>query len=96
MKIELDCRRANMRFCDQAQNAWNVGPNAKSKSGFKGVKWHKKRHKWYVMISVRGKRFWIGAFDDPREGAIAYDRAAIVYHGKFARTNILRATDALA
>jgi hypothetical protein len=56
-------------------------------SGFKGVIWHKQSKKWYARITLNYKRIDLGLFKDKIQAAIAYNEAAIKYHGEFARLN---------
>ena len=83
----LDCRRANMRLCNRAQNGQNRGFNCNNKSGLKGVAWSKIANRWVAQIMVDGKRHHLGYFTSPEDAALAYDEAARKYHGKFAWVN---------
>jgi len=84
----LDNRRCNLRRCDRGQN----GRNSRKKAGvyasdFKGVGWCKRRKKWTACVNVNGRRTLIGRFDDEEDAAIAYDVAAQVFYGAFAKLN---------
>ncbi|MCK5611795.1 hypothetical protein KAR91_58540 [Candidatus Pacearchaeota archaeon] len=46
-------------------------------------------NKWRVVILKDKKKYHIGYFDCKIEAAKAYNKAAIKYHGEFARLNIL-------
>lgn len=87
----LDCRRANLRECSQAQNGQNRGKNKNNTSGFKGVFWHKQNQMWRVRIHVDGKIVSRGLFPGTDAGkeqaARAYDKAAMELHGEFACLN---------
>jgi len=39
------------------------------------------------MICSDHKKIRLGMYENPEEAARAYDRAALLYHGEFARTN---------
>ncbi|HEY7297856.1 MAG TPA: HNH endonuclease [Xanthobacteraceae bacterium] len=78
-----DNRIANLRECSRWQNARNRG--GRSPSGFKGVS--ADRSKWRARIKVDGRIINLGLFSTPKLAADAYDRAALLYHGEFARTN---------
>jgi hypothetical protein len=82
----LDCRRKNLRPCNDQQNAFNK----KGWSGrkFKGVypcSWNAAR--WRVYIAVANKDIWGGVHESEEGAARAYDELALKYHGEFARLN---------
>jgi hypothetical protein len=81
----LDNRRINLRIATARQNKQNTKIQKSNTSGYKGVT--KDRTKWRAMIRISGKRVHLGMFDDKRDAAIAYNRAAIKYHGDFACIN---------
>jgi hypothetical protein len=82
----LDNRRANLRVCSEQENKWNrVHPIGKS--GFKGVHWYRPTGRWRAIIVIDNRFKHLGIFDDPRDGAAAYDRAAVSAFGDFAVTN---------
>jgi len=79
----LDNRKCNIRACNYSQNAMNR--KYKSKSGFIGVTLKDK--KFRAEITVDGNKFWLGKFKTAVEAGKARDKAAIKYHGEFARLN---------
>lgn len=84
----LNNRRGNLRSCSQAENNWNRGCRTKgSSSGYKGVCIGAGGQRWRVNISVNGKYVFIGEYESIIDAAVAYDRAAVALHGRFARTN---------
>jgi hypothetical protein len=84
----LDNRKANLRPASRAQNGWNRGKSrVKSRSRYKGLAWDNKDKRWEVRISVNGRRIYIGRFEDEMQAARAYDRAARIYHGRYAQVN---------
>lgn len=85
----LDNRRANLRLATHKQNLCNQGIRTDNTSGFKGVTWHKQAGRWQSQIQHHRRNYFLGHFDDPIEAAIAYNDAALKYHGKFARLNII-------
>ncbi len=42
---------------------------------------------YFSRIKVCGKVTHLGAFKDPKDAALAYDCAANIMHGEFAKTN---------
>lgn len=83
----LDCRRENMRLATRKQNAFNRKRPSVNTSGFKGVTLVKPTGKWLAQIEVGGKNMHLGTYESKIEAARAYDKAAIKYHGEFARLN---------
>ena len=84
----LDNRRANLRPATESQNSQNRGIRSDNTSGYKGVGIYKPRGNWRARISPEpGVRITVGYFDTPLEAAIAYDAAAVKYHGEFAVLN---------
>jgi hypothetical protein len=83
----LNNQRANLRVCQSWQNKGNSEKSPGKSSKYKGVCWDKSRNKWIVHIHRENKQFFLGRFDDEREAAQAYDRAAKEHFGEFARTN---------
>lgn len=82
----LDNRRANLRIATRGQNAAN-GRALGGSSRFKGVSWDRSTGKWWVGLSVNYRRITVGRFTDEEEAARAYDAAARLHFGEFARTN---------
>lgn len=79
--------RYNLRLADNSRNQWNSKINRNSKSGYKGVTWHKVQSRWRARISVNNTVNELGYFDDPVKAAKAYDKAALDSFGEFAYTN---------
>ena len=91
---KLDNRIVNLRLATMSENMRNRDGNKDSSSRFCGVAWSKKRQKWLSYIRVpsptgrgRGKMLNLGAFDEEAQAALAYNQAAVIHHGRFAKIN---------
>ena len=82
----LNNRRRNLRPATKRTNGQNRGPNKNNTSGYKGVS--KADSKWSSEIKVGPHRIRLGRFVKKREAALAYDKAARKYFGRFAYQNI--------
>lgn len=84
--IPGDDRWCNLREASCSQNKGNVRPPVTNTSGHKGVTWNKKDKRWRAQIRVSGRRRIIGGFIDKRDAVAAYEHAAKIAFGEFART----------
>lgn len=82
-----DNRRANLRLCTHAENLKNLRRCRRNTSGFKGVSWSRDRGNWYAYIAPAGRSISLGRYATAEEAARAYDAAALVHFGPFARLN---------
>lgn len=83
----LDNRRDNLRSCSISQSNMNRRGSIGSSSKFKGVHWYKCRQEWKSSIYVRGRHYFLGAFQNEDDAAIVYNVAAQLFHGEFAYIN---------
>lgn len=85
----LDNRIKNLRIATRAENAKNSGKNKTNTTGYKGVFIEKKGNyfAYRARIKLNGEKINLGCFKTAVEAALAYDDAAIKYHGEFAFLN---------
>jgi hypothetical protein len=78
----LDCRRSNLRLCDATGNARNRRSNGSAKG------YYVTRHgRFAVRLKVGNRQKYIGTFEREDDALAAYDTAARLYFGAFARLN---------
>jgi len=81
-----NARLSNLRCLTRWQNrAWAL--RARGSSRYRGVTWHAASGRWQAQISHLGDHMCLGMFDSQRAAALAYDRAARRYHGKYSVLN---------
>lgn len=83
----LDNRRENLRPATQSQNLANQRPCRGGSSRFKGVHWDRAKQRWMVTIRRDGRTRYVGRYDREVEAARAYNTAAVVLFGEYARLN---------
>ena len=83
----LNNQRNNLRDSTRSQNNANRGLNKNNTSGYKGVCWNKQKQKWHARIRVNYKYVQLGLFDNIKDAARAYNKAALKYFGEFAWLN---------
>lgn len=86
----LNNQRYNVRVCTQKQNNRNRGASsAQCTSKFKGVCFHSRDKIWVAKISVDNIAMHLGYHKTEIAAALAYNEAATLYYGEFAKLNIL-------
>ena len=83
----LDNHKTNLRLCTCAQNTINSIPGKNNTSGYKGVHWNKRRKKWVAKIQKKCKTYYLGYYNNPKEGARAYNKFVKKHYGEFAYLN---------
>jgi hypothetical protein len=89
---KLNNTKTNLRFATNTENQRNV-PKRKTvnkkptTSKYKGVHWKKEARKWIARIAVNKERIHLGQFNSEEEAAKAYNKAASIHFGEFAKLN---------
>lgn len=83
----FDNRRSNLRLCTVSQNCASRVSRVKPKSGYRGVTFHSSTGKWRACIKVNQNKISLGLFFDKEQAAFAYNNAAKVFFGAFAKLN---------
>lgn len=84
-----DNRRANLRLLSHSENCANIRKSnrIKSTSNYKGVSFDKTKNKFRARISSNGVTYHLGFFEDDKEAAREYDKAAISLFRENAKLN---------
>jgi len=89
----LNNQRHNLRNCTFGENRRNRKLNKNNKTGYKGVIYTRHPNDCHVYIQARikidNKIVILGHFKTEIAAALAYNKAALQYHGKFARLNVI-------
>ena len=84
-----DNRIENLREATRTQNNGNVELLNSNSSGFRGVSFEKRREKYAAYIWIENKKKHLGYFWNAELAANAYNEAAKMHFGEFARLNAL-------
>jgi len=84
----LNNQKINLRNCTRGQNQKNRINKKVFSSPYKGVFYDRK----YIrsVIYLKHKAIHLGTFKTEESAALAYNKAAIQYHKKFANLNIIK------
>lgn len=84
----LNNQRSNLRLATAGQNAQNAGKRKDARTSlFKGVHFRTRSQRWTAQIQAERSKRHIGYYDTEIEAARAYDDAARLLFGEFARLN---------
>ena len=83
----LDNRKENLRIVSKIENSRNRKLNHNNTSGYRGVYYDKRSDNWVARINYFKKKLHLGSFNNKKDAACAYNRAAIKYYGSFAQFN---------
>ena len=83
-----DNRIENLREATNQQNCWNRKPLVDSTSKYKGVCWNKQCNKWVASYKYKGKKHYLGLYENELEAAKAYDKATEHLHKEYQVKNV--------
>lgn len=90
----LDNRKANLRLCAHAENIRNKAKTEKAKtSRYKGVYFDRSRGRWAAQVMLDRRTVFAKRFDTELQAALAYNEAAVRFHGAFALLNTIETFD---
>lgn len=91
----LNNQKFNLRVCTQGQNSKNIRKHIRKNNmvTYKGVTWNVRIKRYIAQIGYNMSRIYLGTFKTEEEAALAYNAAAIQYHGEFAKLNEIRNLD---
>lgn len=84
-KNGCDNRLENLRLATKSTNGMNRRCNKNNTYGLKGVSMDKRDGAFQAEITVAGRRINLGRYLTKGMAAVAYAKAALRYHGEFAR-----------
>ena len=89
----LNNQKHNLRLCTNGQNLMNRRPRESSKYlGVYVIKTIRKKSVYKSIradITVNKKTIHLGSFKTEEDAALAYNEAALKYHGEFANPNVI-------
>jgi hypothetical protein len=85
----LNNQKANLRISNKSQNSANRIARPGTSSKYLGVSWSVRDEVWRAQLTKDQKHVYIGQFKRETDAAKAYNKAALKYHGEFARLNII-------
>lgn len=86
----LNDKIENLRAASASQNSYNTKSHNDSFSKYKGVTLKKSTGRYGANISSNKKYISLGYYKTEEEAALAYNKAAVKYHGEFANLNIIQ------
>lgn len=84
---KLNNQRNNLRIATATENRQNSKNNT---SKYKEITHDKTNKKWKAQITHNKKYIYLGRFNTQEKAALAYNKAAIKYHNKFAKLNTIQ------
>lgn len=74
----------NLRPATRSQQRANTAKKSDNTSGYKGAFYIKQTGRWFTQITYRGKHYYGGCFDTPKEAGEKYAEMASELSGEFA------------
>ncbi len=84
---ESNNKLSNLRLATNTENQMNARSRSSSSSKHKGVSYFKKNNNWRAYIRFNKENIYLGSFDEEKDAAKAYNKAAVEYFGEFANLN---------
>lgn len=85
----LDFRKSCFVIGTMTDRQSTLSKKKKGTSRFKGVSFCRRSHKWVASIRPAGRSINLGRFENERDAAAAYNRAALFFFGENAFINDL-------
>lgn len=82
----------NLRIATRRENTINRSSMSKNASGYTGVHRHMRTGRWASSVTVKGKRIYLGLFEDPYEAAKAREAYCKKHLGDFYQSDLTRRT----
>lgn len=92
---KLNNTKENLRICTIRENQRNRPKSKRGESIYKGVCRCSRGKYWRSLIQTQDGRLDLGKFKTQEEAALAYNEAAIKYHGEFAYLNKVENSEAI-
>lgn len=87
---KFDNRSSNLRNVTGSQNMMNRSKGTNNTSGYVGVVWHKKDHRWQAQIVVNQKNIYLGQYQDINDAIRARKKAEEKYFGEYSYDNSMK------
>ncbi len=78
-----NCRKCNLRLCEQSDNCCNIKLRKDNKSGVTGVRWSKRDNLWLAYIQKNRKNNYLGAFSNFEDAVRARLKAEKELFGEY-------------
>lgn len=86
----LNNQKSNLRICSHSENMRNrIKRSFKTASKYKGVSFRKREQLWRATVWHNNKAVFDRNFKTEKEAALAYNEAALSFHGEFHRVNTI-------